>query len=232
MIQSAPETGRGKPPFAVLWDLDGVLVDTSQYHFAAWRRLLAEFGKQLSESEFRATFGLRNTEILPRWLPNLSHEEVEELSKRKESYFQEVLPERIPMLPGAERLVRELAARGIAQAVASSTPRANLEAILSRLRLPISVWVAAEDVARGKPAPDVFLEAAERLGMPPHRCVVVEDAVAGVEGAHRAGMACLAVATTWPRDQLRGADRVVESLEEVSVEDLRRLAPRGRRCRE
>ncbi len=121
-------------------------------------------------------------------------------------------------------MVDDLAAKGVPQAVASSTSRANLEVVLPKLGLPLSVFVTAEDVEAGKPAPDVFLKGSERLGVPPARCVVVEDALAGVEAAKKAGMACLAVATTWPADRLSGADLVVESLEEASVQTLERLA--------
>ncbi len=232
MVESRPTTWslEDGAPFAVLWDLDGVLVDTSRYHFEAWRRLMAEAGRGLSEEQFRASFGRRNSEILPRWLPGASESEVERLSERKEAIFRELLPERVPLLPGVERLVTELAAAGIPQAIASSTPRRNLEVILPRLRLPLTEYVAAEDVAEGKPDPEVFLKAAEKLAVPPERCVVVEDAVAGVEAARRAGMACLAVATTWPRERLSGADLVVDSLERVSVEQLRSLVEDRRKA--
>lgn len=214
---------RAKPPFAVLWDLDGVLVDTSGYHYESWRRSLAEIHRELSEEEFRATFGLRGTEILARLLPGVPEPERERLAERKEAYFRGLLPERIPVAPGVERLVMDLASARIPQAVASSAPRANLEEILPRLHLPLAEYVAAEDVAEGKPNPEVFLKAAQRLGMPSDRCVVVEDSLAGVQAARRARMACLAVAVTWPREKLSGADMVVDSLEQVSVEDLRRL---------
>ncbi len=233
MVESHPATGRsgGRPDFAVLWDLDGVVVDTSRYHYESWRRVLAEAGRGLSEEEFRATFGQRNSDVLPRWLPGISPQEVERLSERKEAIFRGMLPERIPLLPGAERLVTELADAGIPQAVASSTSRANLEAILPRLRLPITVCVTAEDVAEGKPHPEVFLKAAERLSMHPERCVVMEDAVAGVEAARRGHMACVAVATTWPREQLSAADLVVDSLEQLSVEGLRELVESRHRAK-
>lgn len=228
------EKRRSRTSFAVLWDLDGVLVDTNGYHFAAWRRLMVESGRDLSEAEFLATFGQRNPEILPRLLPGLSDLEMESLSRRKEEYFRESLPERMPLLPGVERLVTELASAGVPQGVASSTVRENLETILPRLRLPLRVCVAAEDVERGKPDPQVFLEGAARLSISPRKCVVVEDAVAGIEAAHRAGMVCVAVATTWPVERLSEAELVVASLERVSVDDLKRLvaarrpASRGR----
>lgn len=212
-----------KPPLAVLWDLDGVLVDTSRYHLAAWRRLMADFGRKLSDAQFRSTFGMRNREILHQLLPEVPASEAEALSDRKEEYFRKLLPRRIRPMPGARRLIARLKSAGIPQAIASSTPRANLETILPRAGLAIDVYVAAEDVARGKPSPDVFLKAAERLDVPPERCVVFEDSVAGVEAAHRAGMACVAVTTTWPREKLSDADLVVDSLEEVSVEKVRQL---------
>jgi beta-phosphoglucomutase len=215
-----------QPPFAVLWDLDGVLVNTRQYHFDAFRRLLDERGQNLSEEQFQSLFGLRNEEILPRLIPGLSNEEIAPLSERKEEYFRESLPERIPALPGAERLIRELADHGVAQAVASSTPCENIKAIVGRLNLPLEVYVGAENVEWAKPHPDVFLAAAAKLAVPPWMCVVVEDAQAGIEAARRAAMASLAVATTWPAEELTGADRVVKSLEEVSTGDLALLALR------
>ncbi|MHB1160890.1 MAG: HAD family hydrolase [Chloroflexota bacterium] len=230
MVQSGPKAGEAKaqPPFAVLWDLDGVLVDTSRYHFESWRRAMSECGKELSEKEFRATFGQRNLEILRRWLPGLSEPEMVRLSERKESYFRELLPERIPLMPGVERLVTELADAGVPQAVASSTPRSNLEEILPRLALPLTESVAAEDVSHGKPDPEVFLKAAEKLGVAADSCLVVEDAVAGVEAARRAGMACLGVAGNWPPEQLAGADEVVDSLEQIAVADMMRLVQQRR----
>jgi beta-phosphoglucomutase len=215
-----------QPPFAVLWDLDGVLVDTREHHLAAFRRILDERGEGLSEEQFQSLFGLRNEEILPRLIPDLPEGEIAPLSERKEEYFRESLPERIPALPGAERLIRELADHGVAQAVASSTPCENIKAIVGRLNLPLEVYVGAEDVERGKPHPDVFLAAAAKLAVPPWMCVVVEDARAGIEAARRAAMASLAVATTWPAEELTGADRVVKSLEEVSTGDLALLALR------
>lgn len=232
MVQSGPKAGeaKGQPSFAVLWDLDGVLVDTSRYHFESWRRVMSECGKDLSEKEFRASFGQRNLEILRHWIPGLSEPEMERLSERKEHYFRELLPERIPLMPGAVRLVTELADAGVPQAVATSTPRSNLDEILPRLALPLTESVAAEDVSHGKPDPEVFLKAAEKLGVAADRCLVVEDAVAGVEAARRAGMACLGVASTWPAAQLTGADEVVDSLEQVEVAEMMRLVQRHGRA--
>ncbi len=222
MVQS-PTAGALSRSLAVLWDLDGVLVDTRAWHYASWKRVLSGYGKDLSEKEFRASFGRRNPETIPGWVPGVSEREVREISDRKEQAFRDELPDRIPLLPGVERLSRELARAGVRQAVASSAPRENLNAMLPRMGLKMDAAVSGEDVSKGKPDPDVFLKAAELLSVPPRQCVVVEDAVAGVEAAHRAGMACVAVANTWPAAQLAKADLVVDSLERVSVQDLVRL---------
>ena len=222
MVQSR-FTGVRSRSFAVLWDLDGVLVDTRDWHFASWKDALARYGKQLSEEEFRASFGQRNPETIPQWLPGASAQTVSAVSDLKEKAFRDDLPELIPLLPGVEALVKDLSSAGSPQAIASSAPRANLEAMLPRMGIPIDVVVSGEDVREGKPDPEVFLTAADRLGMPAERCIVVEDAVAGVEAARRAGMKCLAVANTWPSKQLMAADLVVDGLEEVSVQDIASL---------
>lgn len=217
---------RVRPPYAVLWDLDGVLVDTRQHHLSAFQHVFGELGHELTEEQFQGVFGLRNDALFLALIPDLAEDRIPDLSRRKERYYLESLPERVPLLPGARRLVMDLDREGIAQAVASSTPRGNLDVILPRLGLPLEIYVGAEDVEEGKPQPDVFLVAAARLGMPSRLCLVVEDSRAGIEGARRAAMASLAVATTWPAAELSEADMIVHSLEEVTTQDLARLALR------
>jgi HAD superfamily hydrolase (TIGR01509 family) len=129
------------------------------------------------------------------------------------------------ILPGARELLAALRAAGISRAVGSSTPRENLDAIFASTGLGefFDAVVSADDVVNGKPAPDVFLKAASLLGIEPHSCVVLEDALFGIEAAHRAGMKVVAVATTNPIALLGHADRAVESLDAISVEDLQLL---------
>lgn len=211
----------------LIWDMDGVLVDSGPAHFAAWSRLAAELGKPFDEETFRRTFGLRNDAIL-RVLHGdepLAEDELWREAARKEEYFRDAVRGHVQALPGAVALVRAAAAAGYRQAVGSSAPQANLELILDELdiRACFSAWVGEEDVKRGKPAPDIYLLAASRLGLPPGRCLVIEDAVAGVEGAHAAGMRCLAVTTTRTAAELAQADRVVASLTEVDVAALGKL---------
>jgi len=207
--------GAQRPLRCLLWDLDGVLVDSSPYHYQAFQRLLAELGRTLDEEFFRTQLlGLRNDAILTRLLGPLSSEELARLSRRKEELFRGLIAGRVRPLPGAVELVREAQARGLPQAVVSSTPRENISLVLASLGLreAFAVVVGEEDVGRGKPDPEGFLLAASRLGCPPEACTVVEDAPEGVEAAKGAGMRCLAVATTRPPELLQRADLVVSSL--------------------
>jgi beta-phosphoglucomutase len=152
---------------AVLWDLDGVLVDTAAHHFQAWRRLFHELGRDLSEEDFRRTFGLRNDAILRTLLGDLPQEEVARLSRRKEEIYRQGIAGGLAPMPGVLELLRRLQRRGRGLAIVSSTPRENVDVALRSLGLSglFDTIIAEEDVRRGKPDPEGYLLAAERLGM-------------------------------------------------------------------
>lgn len=215
---------------AVLWDLDGVLVDSTRYHYEAYREMLTGSGRELGFEEFRNLIGLRNETILRRLFGELPAGEVERLARRKEELFRERIAGNVEALPGAADLVRRLQREGVPMAIVSSTPRANIDLILGILGLggAFSAIVGAEDAGRGKPDPEGFLVAAGRLGVAPADCVVLEDAPEGIEGAKAAGMRCVGVATTRPPERLRQADLVVESLDDPRVEAF--LLGRGHRA--
>jgi beta-phosphoglucomutase family hydrolase len=204
---------------AVLWDLDGVLVDTARFHYQAWCQLLSELGRNLSEEEFRRTFGLRNDLILRDMLGEVPAEEVKRLSERKEALFREHAAGRVVPLPGAVELVQRARDGGRRLALVTSTPRANIDFVLEQVGLTgaFDTIVAAEDVSRGKPDPEGFLLAARRLGVAPERCLVIEDAPGGIEAARRAGMSSLAVTTTHPCEDLSAASAVVDSLNDAAA---------------
>ena len=213
---SAPSPPHGRAVKAVIFDVDGVLVDTGRLHFEAWRALARELGlPPPDERWFRRTFGRRNEEILKTLLPQPSRDELEleRLSRRKEALFRRLAKGKIEPLPGALALVRALKRRGFRLGIGTSTPPENLQMILKELGLrgAFDAWVTGADVERGKPDPEVFLKAAARLGVPPARCAVIEDAPAGVEAAKRAGMRAVAVTTTAEPEalQAKGADLVV-----------------------
>lgn len=204
---------------AVLWDLDGVLVDTAPFHFQAWQELFQSLGRGFADADFRRTFGLRNDAILRDILGELTPAEVERLAQRKEDLYRDKIKGRVTAMPGAVELLRRLQQRGRKMAVASSTTRENVRVVLSSLGLEgmFEAVVAEEDAPKGKPDPQGFLVAAERLGVEAGECVVIEDAPGGVEAAKRAGMRCIGVTTSRPREALADADLVVDSLEEATV---------------
>ena len=204
---------------AVLWDMDGVLVDTGPYHFAAWRELFRSVGRELSEAEFQRTFGLRNKAILQATLGELPPERIEELSLRKEELFRRAIAGKAQATPGSLALLRRMKDAGLLTAVVSSAPRLNVETLLASLGVSdaFDLIVAEEDVERGKPDPQGYLCAAERLGVAPADCVVIEDAPGGVEAAKRAGMRCIGLAAGRLSAELAAADLVVGSLEEQAV---------------
>jgi HAD superfamily hydrolase (TIGR01509 family) len=181
---------------SVLWDLDGTLVDSEQYHWLAWRDTMSAEGVALTHEEFLKTFGLRNDAIVPQWIPGVTPERTDRIARAKEQLYRRLVREGgLHPLPGARHWTERLAREGWRQAIASSAPRENVDAVLAAIGLApcFQAIVSAEDVTRGKPDPQVFLTAAGLLGSVPAQSVVVEDAPAGIEAARRAGMASIGV---------------------------------------
>jgi HAD superfamily hydrolase (TIGR01509 family) len=205
---------------AVLWDLDGVIVDSGRHHFEAYRWLLAQHGIELTyERFFSRLFGRRNWDILRDVIPGIGEHEVERLAAEKEAKFRQLVAGNIEALPGAASLLRRAHEAGVKQAIVSSTPRANIELIIGTLGLSdcLDAIVGEEDSERGKPDPQPFTTAADRLGVPYERCVVIEDAPEGVAAGKAAGMRVIAVTTTRPSDRLASADLIIPSLEDERV---------------
>ena len=201
---------------AVLWDVDGTLIDSAEYHWLTWRETLSGEGYVLTRAKFDASFGQRNDAILRGYFgEDLSADEVARIGDAKEVRYRELVVTRgVEPLPGVRRWLEKLKAEGWRQALASSAPRLNLEAILQALRLEdfFDAIASAEDVSRGKPDPQIFLAAAAKVNVPAARCVVVEDAPAGVEAARRAGMRRVGVLSS---HGALDADVVVHSLADL-----------------
>jgi beta-phosphoglucomutase family hydrolase len=216
--ENAPEA------FGAIFDWDGVIIDSARLHEQSWRALAKELGTTIAPDSFKRGFGMKSAQIIAqihRWAT--TPEEVARLADRKEALYREIVAHSgIAPLPGVVEWLHRLKEAGTSCAIASSTPRLNIEAVLDRigLRDRFDTIVSAEDVVHGKPNPEVFLKAAERMEMPPKKCVVFEDAYVGIEAAHAAGMKVVAVATTHSADELRAADMVVRRLDELSIETL------------
>lgn len=211
---------------AVLWDLDGVIADTGPYHCRAWQDVFRKRGVDFTEEDFKRYFGQRNDTIIRSTLGgSISPEELDTIAAEKEENYRRRVAGNIKPLPGATELIGALRERGVKLAIASSAPLENVQLILQGLGISnyFQAIVWGREVAEGKPAPQVFLLAATKLGVGPRDCVVIEDAVAGVTAAKRAGMKCVAVTNSHSRSSLQEADLIVDTLEAISVSDLARL---------
>ncbi len=211
---------------AVIFDVDGVLVDSYQAHYESWQLACRERGLEMTLDQFVATFGRTSREIIGEFWGDQfrTPASVTELDERKESLFRGLLDARFPGMDGAVELIDALTAAGYRLAVGSSGPPENVQLVLSQLgrRSAFHGVVTGRDVQRGKPDPQVFLLAAKRAGVPPARCIVIEDAPVGVAAAHTAGMKCIAIASTGRvRASLIAAELVIDSLREL---DLDRIA--------
>lgn len=229
-----PSTLTSSLPRAVLWDLDGTLIDTAPVHWQAWRATLAAEGFDLTWEIFAPTFGQRNDTTLQTWLGmGITPAEIQRISDAKEARYRSTLrTTRLSPLPGAEHWLTTLRAAGWRQALATMSWRENLDAIFAALdfdfRQVLDVIVTAGEVQRGKPDPEIFLRAAERLGVSPERCIVVEDAPAGLEAARCAGMRSIGVsAKAWLAARLN-ADYTAPSLLALPANCFDRLIPAGK----
>jgi len=217
---------------AVLWDLDGTLVDSAEFHWRAWRDVMAEEGSPVTHEQFVHSFGKRNDLILSGWLgADLDPGRMRRLSEEKEARFRALVRAHgIEPLPGVREWVARLHAEGWRQAIATSAPRLNLETMVDTMRMRrfFGADVAAEDVTDGKPDPEVFLLAASRLGAEPNCSIVVEDAPTGIEAGKRAGMRTVGVSLM---HTLPAADVYVGALPELpadTFDTLLAMVARGR----
>ena len=214
--RSVSEVRLSPHPRAVLWDVDGTLIDSAEYHWLTWREVFSREGYDLTHKQFKSSFGQRNDEILRSYFgSDLPASEIERIGGAKEALYRELIRDRgIKPLPGVRRWVEKLKADGWRQAIASSAPLLNIDTILDALALEkyFDAIASAEDVERGKPDPQIFLAAASKLDVPATRCIVVEDAPAGVEAARRASMCSIGVLSSQPTLE---ADLTVHTLAEL-----------------
>jgi beta-phosphoglucomutase len=209
---------------AVLWDMDGTLIDSEEFHWIAWQDTMAHEDSAITREQFLSSFGQRNDSIITTWLgAEATPERIERISNAKEKRYRDLVRNNgISPLPGVATWVDQLHKRGWLQAVSSAAPRANIDVVLEVLSAAhcFQGIVSAEDVSTGKPDPEVYLTAASRIGVPPRSCIVVEDAAAGIEGARRAGMRSIGVSR---KGDPLAADVVVRSLDLLESNAFERL---------
>jgi beta-phosphoglucomutase len=212
---------------AFIFDMDGTIVDNMGFHTDSWLEFFARRGKQYdADAFFRETAGAQGREILRERLgPDIPDDEIAVLAQEKDALYREMYAPHREAIAGFEELVDKARERGVALAVATSAPPPNIVFTLDELdlRRHFDAVVGAADVKQGKPHPDVFLKAAEKLGVNPEDCIVFEDAPMGVEAARRAGMRAVVITTTLPAEAFEEFDNVIAIIKDytgVSVDDL------------
>jgi len=205
---------------AFIFDMDGTIVDNMAFHTKSWVTFFQRRALDIDADEFfRTTAGRQGKEIIRSHLgEHLDDDEVLTLNTEKESVYRELYAPHLKTVSGFEALIGEAKLRGVALAVATAAPNANITFTLDGLdlRQHFDTVVGAADVARGKPHPDVFLLAAERCGVEPKHCIVFEDAPLGVEAARRAGMRCVVLSTTLPAEAFAKFDNVIHIASDFS----------------
>jgi beta-phosphoglucomutase len=212
---------------AIIFDFDGVIVDSHPAHTRAWKELFCSVGRNVSDEDLSfVREGARRDEILRKFMPELTNEQVQRYGAEKERLFQTLASE-VRMVRGFAKFLGQAEAAGLLTAVATSGNRRRVENMLCQFGLltRFRTIVTGDDVSRGKPDPALFQRAAQGLQVDAENILVCEDAVAGVEAAKAARMKCLAVATDAREPMLRtaGADRVVADFTQVSLDDVRRM---------
>jgi beta-phosphoglucomutase-like phosphatase (HAD superfamily) len=204
--------------------MDGVLIDTTDLHYAAWSALMKSYDVDLTWEKFLSTFGMTNPAVLRIFFDNPTPEMIEDLGNRKEIEFRSRVPGNVSVLPGVIHWLGNFRTFGWQQAIVSSAPVENIDLLVDEtgIRGEFDVLVSSTNLP-SKPDPAVFLEGSRLLAVPPERCIVIEDSPHGVAGAKTAGMLAVAVATTHPLDELQAADLVLDNLSQLKKTDLHKL---------
>jgi len=216
-----------KPPdVAVIFDMDGVLVLTEDAHWKSWLEVARPRGAELSYAAFKSCFGRINPDCIPILFGPRSPEESVTIAEEKEAAFRRIVKERVPLVPGIVEFLTSLQNLGVRLGVGSSGPPENVKALVEGGGIArfFSATVDGAQVKRGKPAPDVFLNCAQRLEVPPAGCAVIEDAPVGIRAAVAAGMLAVGVATTHPEGELREAGAAHVLREPAAIDPARLTA--------
>jgi len=210
---------------AVIFDLDGIVVNTVPLHFKAWKKMFSEYGKDFSFQDYKEKVdGIPRIDGAKAILPQLSQQELKKAASKKQNYFLEFLEkEGVKVYESTLNLIKNLRKESIKVAVISSSK--NCLYILKKANIDnlFDVIITGNDIKRGKPHPDVFLLAIERLNLSPKQCVVFEDAVLGAEAAKMAGIRCVGVDRYNNPERLRGADLVIADVNQIDIEQLKQL---------
>lgn len=212
--------------YGVIFDMDGVLADTEPIHFESWVKLSKEIGIKFTKEFFKSTFGQQSIPITRKLVgPKVNNGLVEKWANRKEKYYREMIKDKLQPLPGSIELIQNLRRNKFKLAIGSSGPPENVELLLKSLNIKryFNAIITAADVNKGKPEPDVFLYAADKLNISPKHCLVIEDAPVGILAAKKAGMKVIALTTTHREKELLEADKIAKDLTSITLNHIMKL---------
>jgi beta-phosphoglucomutase len=209
---------------AVIFDMDGVIVDNMKYHKRAWEMFLEKYAPDIDVEEFSKHFGMVNKDLLKIvFQREISDEEESRFGEEKEALYREIYAEDVAPTGGLVDFLQELKENSVKAAVASAAPKVNVDFVFEKtgLRQYFDVSIDATDVTRGKPDPEIYLKVAEKLNCPPEACLVFEDSMPGVQAGRNAGMKVIGVATSHPADKLKETEFVIKDFTEINFETVR-----------
>ncbi len=213
-------------PFAVIFDMDGVIVDTNPFHKKAIHQFCEKYGFQLTENELlNKVYGRTNRDWITNLFGTLTPEKLEEYAVEKEQLFRDIYAPYIQPVKGLLPFLDMLDKHRIPRAIATSAPRANVDFVLARTGIgPYFTTILDERmVNRGKPDPEIYIKTAQTIGLPNDRCIVIEDSLSGVEAGQQSGSKVIGVTTTHTREELVHTDLVIDDFEQLNVEQLEEL---------
>lgn len=217
---------RSAAPFAIIFDMDGVIVDNMPYHRKAWEKFFEKYKPVVNLEDFIQHMGKSNEDLMILLFgTKITEEEIRILGEEKEALYREIYAPDVSPLPGFIDFLKVLKKNRVKTAVATAAPRANLDFLLNHIvvRNDFDVLIDDSEVIKGKPNPEIYLKAARRLGFSPERCLVFEDSLAGIQAAINAGMKVIGVATTNPPEKMQNTDLVIKDFTEISLDRITEL---------
>ena len=211
--------------YGIIWDMDGVITDSADAHYYAWKKVLTDLHIDFSRKEFSDTFGINNYNLITRFIhPTPPDSKIHEISLQKEIIYRDRIKNDLRIYPGAREILQTCQAFGFKQALDSSAPIENIDVVLDFGNLrSFFDQIVSTDHLPAKNFPDAYLAASSALDLSPEKCLVVEDSLLGIKGVKKAGMKCIAIASTHPRERLQGADLIVPAIDQLDIGTIKKL---------
>lgn len=217
-------------PFAVIFDMDGVIVDNMPYHKKAWAEFFAKYDPPMILEDFIQHMGKSNEDLMTLLFgAKLTWEQIRSLGEEKEALYREIYAPYVVPLPGFIDFLKELKKNHVKTAVATAAPKVNLDFLLTHIavRNEFDVLIDDSEVKKGKPNPEIYLKAAVKLDYRAEHCLVFEDSLAGIQAAKNAGMKVIGVATTNLPERMQNTDLVIRDFTEISMDKIAELLDVG-----